>query len=318
MSSRPVVAIVTPLIDHVDANTQRLDSEFDAIRVYDNPTSKPDNATQVEALVTSSHDGVPEWAWSCPNLKAIGVYGVGYDGIDTNRAAKQGVWVTNTPDVLSDAVAELAVAMMVVLLRQVNAAERYARAGRWQCEGTFPLGHEVFGKRLGMLGMGSVGKQIASRADAFKMDIAYTSRSSKDVPWKYEASLQDLASWADILCCIVPGGAETDRLVGKDVLEALGPEGYLVNVGRGNVIDDDALIDSLRHRRIAGAALDVYNDEPEIREELLSMENVLLLPHIGSGTVETRTRMGFLVIDNVLAVLAGKAPLTPVNEPAKP
>lgn len=309
MSGRKAVFLATRIMDGLPDGMARLEGSFCVRR-------EGDGHEGVEALVTTSHDGVPEWAWDSRELKVIANFGVGYDGIDVERAERQGVWVTCTPGVLSDAVAELALGMMVSLLRRMSQAEGYARLGRWPAEGSFPLASELCGKRLGMLGMGGVGREVALRAEAFRMEVAYHCRSPKDVPWKHFASLVDLAGWADVLCCAVPGSPETDGLVGPDVLDALGPEGRLVNVGRGNAIDEADLAERLADGRLAGAALDVYRNEPEIPEGLRTLDNALLLPHVGSGAVETRTRMANLVIDNIEAVLAGREPPNPVNRPA--
>ena len=318
MSDKTVVALATHFFDNPPDILEDLHREFEVVRIGTEaamPAGLPVAIEQLRALVTSSHEGVPEWIWGCPELKVIGNFGVGYDGIDTERAARQGIWVTNTPDVLRDAVAELAMGMLLSLLRKLNHAERFARDREWESQGEFQLTEDLCGKRLGMLGMGGIGSEIAARAAAFKMEIAYTSRNPKEVPWKHEPSLLDLASWSDILCCIVPASSDTNDLVNKEVLDALGPDGYLLNIGRGNVVDEETLIACLQERSIAGAALDVYKTEPAFDQRLSTLDNVLLLPHVGSATKGTRRKMAYLVLENVHAALAGKEPPTPVNDP---
>ena len=315
---KALVAVAAP-IDDPPSIMERLRKEFEVVRIGvgdERPRDLEADPGRIAALVTTSHVGVPEWTWGLSGLKVIGNFGVGYDGIDTKRAAGLGVWVTNTPGVLADAVADLALGLMLALVRRIPQAERYARDGRWETDGDFHLVTDFNGMQIGMLGMGGIGREIAARAAAFKTKVSYCSRNPKDVPWRYEPDLLGLAGWSDLLCCIVPGDDSTDGLVEARVLEALGPNGYLVNVGRGNVVSEPALVAALRGRGIAGAALDVYADEPRIPESLRSMENVVIQPHVGSATNEARGKMGDLVIDNLLAVLGGGRPLTPVNEVA--
>ena len=318
MTDKQSVVVATRLVLDPKAIIDRLEKEFSielAIGEKNVPKNLQGKLDNVAALVTTSHDGVPDWIWDSGNLKIIGNFGVGYDGINVQQVAEKGVWVTNTPDVLSDGVAETAIGMILTLLRKFGKAEANARSGKWAKGEIFPLSHELCGKNLGMLGMGRVGREIALRAESFKVGIAYTSRQEKNVPWRYEPSLLELARWSDILCSVLPGTPSTDNLVDEDVLAALGPEGYLVNIGRGNVLDEKTLAAFIKKGGLKGAALDVYANEPNIEPDLLDLENVLLLPHVGSGTIETRIKMGNLMIDNMLAVLAGKPPLTPVNEP---
>lgn len=293
---------------------ERLTSEFEVIDITD---GLPVGAAveEITALITTSHIGVPDWVWES-KVRVIGNFGVGYDGIDIERAAAAGIWVTNTPTVLNDAVAELTVGMMVMAVRQLPAAIDHLRAGKWEAGINVPLAGTLEGKRLGLLGMGGIGSEIAVRAAANKMEISYHCRTPKDVQWTYQADLVELARSADVLCCIVPGGAETANLINAEVLEALGPQGYLVNVARGSVVDEPALIKALEAGRIAGAALDVYAAEPQVPAELQKLPNVICLPHIGSATEVARQAMGELVLDNIHAVLADKEPLTPVNQPS--
>ena len=249
-----------------------------------------------------------------PALEVISVMGVGYDGIDVAAAKARGIVVTHTPDVLNDDVADLAIALMLAWSRQIARADRFVRDGAWS-KGPLPLGRKMSGARLGIVGMGRIAQAIAHRAAAFGMAIAYTARSAKpELPHRYFPSAATLAANSDYLVLITPGGAGTRKLVDADVLRALGPEGCVVNVARGSVIDETALIEALRTGAIAGAALDVFEDEPNVPQELREMDNVVMTPHIGSATAQTRRAMAQLAFDNLDAKLSGKAVLTPVPE----
>ncbi|MEO1276951.1 MAG: 2-hydroxyacid dehydrogenase, partial [Pseudomonadota bacterium] len=221
--------------------------------------------------------------------------------------------VSNTPDVLNDAMAEITLGLIVALCRRIPQADAYVRAGRWASEGGFGLTGELTGKRLGILGLGRIGKEIARRAQAFKMEVVYHGRSRQaDQPFPYYASLEEMARDVDWLVVIAPGTAETKGIVSRQVLEALGPEGHLVNVARGGLVDQEALVEMLASKAIAGAALDVFADEPQVPEALWSLDNVVLSPHQGSATTKTRTAMGDLVVRNLAAHFAGDPLLTPV------
>jgi lactate dehydrogenase-like 2-hydroxyacid dehydrogenase len=249
-----------------------------------------------------------------PNVRVIANNGVGYDGIDVAAATQRGIRVSNTPDVLSDEVADFALALMLATLRRVPQGDRYVRAGRWEREGPMPLTQRVWGRKLGMLGLGRIGIEIARRCEAFKMDIRYHTRTARDVPYRYYSSLVDMARDVDILVAIVPGGAETRHLVDRDVLDALGPHGVFINVARGSVADENALIAALSDGRLGAAGLDVFADEPQVPQALKDMaDNVVLQPHQASATHETRLAMGRLAIENLLAGVAGKPLITPVN-----
>ena len=276
--------------------------------------SEPEMMAQVQGLITHSHAGVPDWAWNAPQMKIISCNGVGYDGIDIEKAQSNGIWVSNTPDVLNEEVADMAMAMILGSARHVLAADIFVRSGAWASGKDFPLVAGVEGKRLGMLGMGKIGQAIARRASACNMQISYSCRTSKDVPYAYEADLVKLARASQVLCAVVPGGEGTRKLVSEEVLEALGPEGYLVNVARGSVVDEPALVNALASKKIAGAALDVYAKEPHVPRELFELDNVILLPHIASASISARIAMGFLAIDNICDVLAGKRPRCAVNQ----
>lgn len=241
-----------------------------------------------------------------PNLEIIANEGVGVDTTDVPAAKARGIAVTNTPDVLNDAVAELAVALMLALARQVPQADRFVREGKW-AGGAFPLGSQLLGKTAGILGLGRIGKGIAARLAAFGMEIAYCGRNPQDSqPYHYCPDLTTMARASDWLVVIAPGGAGTDGIVSGAVLEALGPEGRLVNVARGSLVDQDALVELLQAGRLGGAALDVYANEPNVPAELLTLENVVLSPHQGSRTQEARESMGRLVVENLVAHFEGR------------
>lgn len=249
-----------------------------------------------------------------PALQIISVMGVGYDGIDVAAAKARGVIVTHTPGVLDDDVADLAIALMLGVGRGVGASDRYVRAGRWP-EGSRPLARKVSGARLGLVGMGRIAEAIAHRAKAFGMQIAYTARGAKPaLPYRFWPTPQALAAESDYLVVITPGGAATRKLIDASVLKALGPNGFLINVARGSVVDQTALIAALEHGEIAGAGLDVFENEPHVPEALRALDNVLLTSHIGSATGETRRAMADLARANLEAFFAGRPVLTPVPE----
>ena len=248
-----------------------------------------------------------------PNLKVISSFGVGYDTIDVAAATQRGIMVGNTPDVLNDCVADTAFGLLLDVGRGMSASERFVRRGDWQ-RGAFALQTRVSGKRLGILGLGRIGRAIAKRASGFDMDIRYHNRHRVgDVGFTYEPSLEALARWADFLVVASAGGPETRHLVSAKVLAALGPDGFLVNISRGSVIDEAALVEALVNNKIAGAGLDVFENEPQVPEALMSLDNVVLLPHIGSGTHETRQAMADLTMANLRSYFAEGRLLTPVG-----
>ena len=249
-----------------------------------------------------------------PALQMISVCGVGYDGIDVAAAKKRGIMVTHTPDVLNDDVADLALGLLLAVARKIPAADKFTRNADW-LDGPFQLTRKLTGAKLGMVGMVRIGQAIAKRAAAFDMDIAYTSRNPRtDVSYRYVATPTALAAEVDFLVIITPGGAGTKNLINADVLKALGPQGFLVNVARGSVVDQAALIEALQKKMIAGAGLDVFVDEPNVPAELRKLDNVVLTPHIASGTVETRKAMSALALANLDAFTEGQPVLTPVPE----
>ncbi len=247
-----------------------------------------------------------------PKLRVISNFGVGYETIDVEAAKKRGITVANTPDVLTDCVADLAMGLAIDVARGISAAERFVRRGDW-LKAQFPLQTRFSAKKMGILGLGRIGSAIAKRAEGFDMQIRYHNRRPIDgAKYAYAASLKDLAQWADFLVIAAAGGAATRNLVSAEVLDALGPQGFLVNIARGSVIDEPALVRALGEKRIAGAALDVFVDEPNVPKALMELDNVVLLPHIASGTHETRAAMGNLVVENLRAFFATGKVVTPV------
>lgn len=250
-----------------------------------------------------------------PNLKIISNFGVGYDAVDAVEAGRRGIVVTNSPDVLNDEVADTAIGLLLMTVRKLPQSEQYLRAGRWERDGNYPLSASLRGRTMGIVGLGRIGKAIALRAETFGLKIAYYGRTRQsDVSYPFYSDLVAMARDVSILMVIVPGGASTKHLINRPVLEALGPDGYLINLSRGTVVDEKVLIDMLAGNAIAGAGLDVFEAEPHVPAALMALDNAVLLPHVGSASHHTRDLMGNLVVDNVLAIAAGKAPLTPVAE----
>lgn len=256
-----------------------------------------------------------EFMQKLPKLEIVASMGVGYDSVDAEWAGEHGIVVTNTPGVLDDEVADTTLALLLNTLRQLPQSERYLRAGKWT-EKPFPLTASTLCNRtVGIVGMGRIGKAIARRIEACGRPVVYHSRRpAADVSYKHYPSLLDMAKDVDTLIAIVPGGAETKNLIDAKVLEALGPDGVLINVARGSVVDERALIDALRNKTILSAGLDVFEDEPRVPQELIEMDHIVLLPHVASASLHTRRAMAQLVIDNLKAWADGKPPLTPVPE----
>ncbi|ABC93349.1 probable D-2-hydroxyacid dehydrogensase protein (plasmid) [Rhizobium etli CFN 42] len=269
--------------------------------------------SNIRAIATRGELGASaELMKQLPKLEIVSCYGVGTDAIDLSYARANGIRVTNTPDVLTEDVADIAIGLLLSTARQIPQADVFVRTGQWG-KIPMPLVRRVSGKKVGIVGMGRIGKAIAKRAAAFGCDISYFARNrDQDVAHGYEANLVALANWADFLIVIVPGGAATMKIINAEVLEALGPEGMLINVSRGTTVDEEALIAALQNRTIQAAGLDVFLNEPKIDERFLTLPNVVLQPHHGSGTIETRKAMGQLVRDNLAAHFAGQALPTPV------
>ena len=264
-----------------------------------------ERGAEVEALVTSAAVGADAaLVAALPKLKVISSFGVGLDKIAVAEAQARGIAVGYTPDVLNDCVADTAFGLLIDAARSFSAADRFVRRGAWP-RGAFPLTRKVSGARLGLVGMGRIGRTIAQRSTGFEMAVRYHARRPvADVPWEYEASLIELARWADFLVVITAGGEATRHLIDASVLDALGPEGFLINVARGSVVDEAALVAALQDRRIAGAGLDVFENEPQVPPPLMALDNVVLLPHVASATCETRQAMADRVFDNLQSFFA--------------
>ncbi len=292
-----------------------LEKEFTAHRLYE----ATDRDAFLKALaprikgIASGGPGVDAAMMDAlPKLKLISHFGVGYDSVDVGAAKKRGIRVTNTPDVLNDCVADTAMALTLNTLRKLPQSEAYLRSGLWAARGGYPLSTSLSGKTMGIVGLGRIGEAIAKRAQASGMKIAYHNRNKKDVPYPYYPDPVSLAKASDVLMLVTPGGAETKNLVNARVLDALGPNGYLVNISRGSVVDQPVLLKYLQEGKIAGAGLDVFSEEPKVPAEFYTLDNAVLFPHVGSATRETRFAMGMLQVDNLRALFAGKPLLTPV------
>jgi lactate dehydrogenase-like 2-hydroxyacid dehydrogenase len=291
----------------------RLDAEFRCVNLAD-LEREPGLANAVSAIVTRSNQDVAEdVVRRLPALEIIATCGVGYDLIPRALAAERGIVVANTPDVLNAAVAELCIGSLLALLRRLPQADRFVRAGQWKTAAAFPLATSLAGKHVGIVGMGRIGKEIARRLEMFGVALAYHGRTDQQLAWRYEADLLALARDSDILVVVAPGGADTQHLIDGRVLDALGPDGYLVNVARGSLVDEQALLAALERGTIAGAALDVFDNEPDIDPRFFKLDNVLLTPHLGSATHETRAAMAQLMLDNVRSWFRSGRALTPVE-----
>lgn len=301
MATQNHVIIVNPF--HPET-LERLDSTYQTHHLW--KLKRPEQEQLIKSLEGKCQVAASA-SWNCDpviyrleSLKLIAAFGVGVDGIDFETTRNLKIRVTNTPGVLDDGVADLAMALILATMRNLIGANNFSRNNLWK-DGPFPFGTSMAGKTLGIAGLGRIGSAIALRAEPFKVNIAYHNRQLKQIPYTFCQSLEDLAEISDILVCVLPGGAETDNLINANVLKKLGPSGIFINVGRGNSVDDTALIDALRSGAIQAAGLDVYRNEPQIPDAYKTLDNVILLPHIGSATVETRCAMGNLVFDNIKA-----------------
>ncbi len=294
-----------------------LDEAFTAHRYYaaaDKAAFLAQVGPRVRAIATRGELGATAaMIAACPALQVIAVYGVGYDAVDLAACRARGIRVTNTPDVLTEDVADLGVAMMLAQGRGVVAAEGWVRDGSWAAKGGFALQRRIWGKRAGILGLGRIGMAVGQRLAGFGMDIAYCSRAAKPgVVWQFIADAADLAARSDVLFVTLAATAATRHIVGRDVIAALGPQGMLVNISRAANIDEGALLDALESGGLGSAALDVFEGEPALNPRFLGLNNVLLQPHHGSGTYETRQAMGALLRENLLAHFAGQPLISPV------
>jgi len=316
-TAAPVVLLPGPMNDTV---MQGCDSRFDVLRAWeaDDPDALIDGrAKDVVGIATVGHRRVDADLMSrLPNLQIVANFGVGYDTVDAAEAARRGVVVTNTPGVLDDEVADTALGLLLMTVRELPQSERYLRAGRWAEEGPYPLTPGTLrGRSLGILGLGRIGETIAARAEAFGLTIGYHNRRPKPAsPYRYFPTLLEMAQEVDTLLVATPGGDETKHLVDHEVLSALGDQGVLVNVARGSVVDEAALAAALGSGTILAAGLDVYEDEPRVHPDLLTLDRVVLLPHVGSASIATRAAMGQLVVDNLVSWFDRGRPVTPVSE----
>jgi lactate dehydrogenase-like 2-hydroxyacid dehydrogenase len=282
--------------------------------VQDQSAWLAEHADQIDGIATSGVFGAKkELIDALPNLKAIISFGVGYDSIDIGAAHARGIVVTNTPGVLDNCVADTAFSILLALGRRICEADRFVRGGEWP-KGRFPLSGSIGGKVCGIVGLGNIGRAIAKRAEAFGMTVAYHNRRRRDdVDYTYHETLESLLEASDYAVVVVPGGSDTEHLIGEKQLQTLGSKGYLINIARGTVVDEKALVQALRNGTIAGAALDVFDDEPNVPADLMGMDNVVLTPHIGSGTHETRQAMADLFYDNLEGFFQRGEPVTPVR-----
>ncbi|NKC03890.1 2-hydroxyacid dehydrogenase [Brucella haematophila] len=308
------ILLVEPMMSAIE---ERLDAGYKVHRLYKTEEKAAIDAAlgSIRAVVTGGGSGLSnEWIERLPSLGLIAINGVGTDKVDLPFARSRNVHVSTTPGVLTDDVADTGIALMLALLRHVALGDSFVREGKWAGRQAFPLGISPKGKRIGVLGLGQIGKSLAKRAEAFGMDVHYWNRSPvAGTNWVAHASPVELAENCDVLAVCVAANASTANIVNADVLTALGNKGYLINVARGTVVDEDALLAALNGGIIAGAGLDVFVNEPTIREEFFTAPNTVLMPHQGSATVETRIGMGELVLANLQAYFAGDVPPTKVN-----
>ncbi len=320
--SKPCILMPVPLPALLDAG---LAQDFHVVKSWDarHPqTALTDIAESLRFIVT----GVPVIAGGVvrpidaafmgqfPKLELVANIGVGYDNIDARAAAARGIVVTNTPDVLTEETADAAFGLLLSVVRQLPQADRFVRSGKW-LEESFPLSASLRGRTLGIVGLGRIGKAIARRGEAFGLKVVYHGRRQQDgAGWPYYADLKDMAAACDILMVATPGGAQTRNLIDAEILAALGSNGIVINIARGGIVDEDALIAALQNGTILGAGLDVFLDEPRVPAALLAMDHVVLLPHVGSATGPTREAMAKLTLDNIFSFVRGTGPLTPVAE----
>ncbi|GAU13865.1 hypothetical protein TSUD_261920 [Trifolium subterraneum] len=307
------VLLVVQVIPYLE---QELNKRYNLFRIWDFPQKSQlltQHASSIRAVVGNANAGADaELIDALPKLEIVSSFSVGVDKIDLNKCKEKGIRVTNTPDVLTDDVADLAIGLILTLLRRICESDRYVRNGNWK-SGDYKLTTKFSGKTVGIIGLGRIGTAIAKRAEGFNCPISYFSRTQKqESKYKYYPSVVELASNCDILVVACPLTEETHHIINREVINALGPKGYLINIGRGKHVDEPELVSALVEGRLGGAGLDVFENEPHVPEELFGLENVVLLPHVGSGTVETRTAMADLVLGNLEAHFLGKPLLTPL------
>ncbi len=312
---KPQILVIGP---YPEWDMLELEKSYDVKKLYeasDRDALIEGEAKQVTAIATRGELGASaELIAKLPNLKIVSVYGVGYDAVNLDACRERGIRVTNTPDVLTNDVADLGVAMMLCQSRGMIGAEQWVKDGSWAAKGLYPLKRKVWGRKAGVLGLGRIGFEVAKRLRGFDMDIAYSDVSEKSYAegMTYTADPVALAAHSDFLFVTLAASAATRHIVSKDVIEALGPEGMLINISRASNIDETALLDALENGKLGSAALDVFEGEPKLDPRFLKLDNVLLQPHHASGTIETRKAMGKLVRDNLAAHFAGQPLPTPV------
>ena len=316
MSGKEFIVQIGPLDAHI---SEHLQAKHDVLQLWRQPDPLgclDRQGAGARAAVTSVRHGCSAALIErMPDLQAICSWGAGYDTIDVGAARARGIQVSYTPRVLDNCVADLAWGLLIASARRTSEGDRYVKTGQWQTIGAFALTTKVSGKRLGILGLGRIGEAIARRGLGFDMQVRYHNRRARpDTPYGFEPSLLELASWADFLVVACQGGPATRHLVSADVISALGPEGILVNIARGSVIDQAAMVSALAEGRLGGAGLDVLEKEPAAPPELMRMNQVTLMPHVGSATRETRREMAQLVLDNLDAFLQGRGLLTPIPD----
>lgn len=310
------VAILVPA-DFNDHAVSRIDKAFKPVRIERADPALVTDEMRATVRGIASYAGISAaMIDALPNLEIIASFGVGYDSVDANHAAKRGVMVTNTPDVLTEEVADTAIGLLINTVRELYAAEKWLRDGDWAEKGNYRLSRLTLrGRSVGIFGMGRIGRAVARRIEAFGLPIAYHNRRKVEgLAYGYHATLKGLAEAVDTLICVAPGGAATERAINAEILSALGSNGVFVNIGRGSTVDEAALAAALESGAIAAAGLDVFADEPNVPQALLDAPNASLLPHVGSASEHTRRAMADLCVDNLVSWFAERRPLTPVPE----
>lgn len=319
MDLQSVTILVPGKLHH--RSVQRIDENFNLVSIdaFDLSSLDVDLAAKVRGVAVSPSLGGafvgPEFIDALPNLEIIANFGVGYDGVDAVYAGNKGVMVSNTPDVLTEEVADTTIGLLLNTVRELARAEVYLRQGRWVSEGAYPLTGSLRGRKVGIFGMGRIGQAIARRLEAFGLSVAYHNRRKADeLPYAYYPTLERLAADVDILISVVPGTKETEKAVNAQILRALGADGVFINIGRGSTVDEAALAEALKNRVIRAAGLDVFANEPNVPQELVELPNATLLPHVGSASIYTRDAMADLVVDNLIGWFSTGRALTPVPE----
>lgn len=309
MSSRPGILTIDPILPFM---RERLEQSFE-LHPYTTPEDLQRFAPSIRGITTGGASGVPaEIMNALPNLEVISVNGVGTDRIDLQEAKRRNIRVATTQNTLTEDVADMAVVLMMTVMRDIVNNDRFVRAGSWP-HSPLPLSRSLTKKRVGIAGFGHIGQAIAKRTSAFEMEVAYfNSHAKPDTSYRFEPDLKSLAEWCDVLVLAVSGGPRSANMIDNDILTALGKDGFLINIARGTVVDENALLDALKEKRIAGAGLDVFQNEPDINPAFFSLTNTILQAHQASATVETRKAMGNLVVDNLIAYFADGTLLTPV------